>query len=62
MFWSPVSNYCFKLPFCLFGDTIDTSVTYEKAKYVCFIDMLQQKVKFREIFCAIYLFLSNVLL
>ena len=46
MFWVSVSWLCFKLPFRLFGHTKDTSVTYEKAKTVCFIDMQQQKVKF----------------
>ena len=35
-----------KLPFCLFAHPKDTSVTNEKAKPVCFIDMQQQTVKF----------------
>ena len=30
------------LPFCLFGNTSDTSVIYEKAKFVCFIYMQPQ--------------------
>ena len=46
MFWASVSWFCFKLPFCPFGHTNDTTVTYEKAKCVCFNDMQQQKVKF----------------
>ena len=27
---------CFKLPSCLFGDTRDTPIMHEKAKFVCF--------------------------
>ena len=38
---------CFKLPSCLLGNTRDTSVMYEKAKFVCFILMQPQKVKFK---------------
>ena len=38
---------CFKLPSCLFGNTNDTSVMREKAKFVCFIYMQPQKVKFK---------------
>ena len=36
---------CFKLPFRLFGHTSDRSVTYEKAKCVCFIYMQPKKVE-----------------
>ena len=38
---------CFKLPFCLIGNTGDTSLMHEKAKFVCFIYMQPQKVKFK---------------
>ena len=38
---------CFELPSCLFGDTRDTFVMNEKAKFVCFIYMQSQKVKFK---------------
>ena len=38
-----------KLPSCLFGDSRDTSVMHEKAKYVCFIYMQLQKVKFKSV-------------
>ena len=37
---------CFKLPSYLFGNTRDTSVIHEKAKFVCFIYMKPQKMKF----------------
>ena len=40
---------CFKLPSCLFGNTRDTSVLYENAKCVCFINMQPQKVKFKSV-------------
>ena len=43
VFWASVSCLCFKLPFCLFSHTKDTSVIYEIAKSVCFIDMQYQK-------------------
>ena len=38
---------CFKLPSCLHGNTRDTSVMHEKAKFVYFIYMQPQKVKFK---------------
>ena len=38
---------CFKLPSCLFGNSNDTSVMHDKAKFVCFIYMQPQKVKFK---------------
>ena len=37
---------CFKLPSCLLAITRNTSVMHEKAKFVCFIYMQPQKVKF----------------
>ena len=40
---------CFKLPSCLFDNTRDKSVMHEKAKFVCFIYMQPQKVKFKSI-------------
>ena len=40
---------CFKLPSCLFGNTRDTSVMHEKAKFVCFIYMQLLKVKFKSV-------------
>ena len=40
---------CYKLPFDLFGNTRDTSVMHEKAKFVCLNDMQQQKVKFKSV-------------
>ena len=40
---------CFKLPSCLFGNTRDTSVMHEKAKFVCFINMQPQQVKFKSV-------------
>ena len=40
---------CFKLPYYLFGNTRDTSVMHEKAKFVCFIYMQPQKVKFKSV-------------
>ena len=36
---------CFKLSFCLLGNTKDTSVMHEKAKFIGFIYMQPQKVK-----------------
>ena len=38
---------CFKLSSCLLGNTRDTFVMHEKTKYVCFIYMQPQKVKFK---------------
>ena len=38
---------CFILPSCLLAITRNTSVTHEKAKFVCFIYMQPQKVKFK---------------
>ena len=38
---------CFKLPYCLFGNIRDTSVVHKEAKFVCFIYMQPQKVKFK---------------
>ena len=35
------------LPSCLLDNTRDTSVMHEKAKFVCFIYMQPQKVKFK---------------
>ena len=40
---------CFKLPYCLFGNTRDTSVMHEKAMFVYFIYMQPQKVKFKSV-------------
>ena len=40
----------FKLPSCLFGNTRDKSVMYEKAKLVCFYYMQPQKEKFKNIY------------
>ena len=40
---------CYKLPFGLFGNTRDTSVRHEKAKFVCFNYMQPQKVKFKSV-------------
>ena len=40
---------CFNLPSCLFDNTRDTSVMHEKAKFVCFHYMQQQKVKFKSV-------------
>ena len=39
----------FKLPFCLFDHTWDTSVIYDKAKLVCFIHMHPEKMKFTSV-------------
>ena len=39
---------CFKLSF-LFGNTRDTSVNHEKAKFFCFNYMQPQKVKFKSV-------------
>ena len=50
VFRSTVIWIWFKLPFCLFGHTKpDMSVIYEKAKFVSFIYMQPQKVKFRPV-------------
>ena len=40
---------CFKLPSCLLDNTRDTSSMHEKAKFVCFIYMQPQKVKFKSV-------------
>ena len=40
---------CFKLPSCLLGNTRDTSVMHEKAKFVYIIYMQPQKVKFKSV-------------
>ena len=40
---------CFELPSCLFGNTRDTSVMHEKAKFVCFIYMQPHKMKFKSV-------------
>ena len=40
-----VSWLWFKVSFCLFGHTRDTSVTFEKAKFVCITYLQQQKIK-----------------
>ena len=40
---------CFKLPSCLFGNTRDTFIMHEKAKFVCFNNMQLQKVKFKSV-------------
>ena len=49
---------CFKfnLPFCLFGHTTDTSIIYEKGKFVCFIDMQPQNVKFTSAEVNVHIF------
>ena len=49
VFRASMSWLCFKLPFCPFGHTRDTSVTHKKAKYVCFIHMQHQRVKFTSV-------------
>ena len=58
---------CFKLPSCLFGNTRDTSVMHEKAKFVCFDYTQPQKVKFKSVqinmkhvlYSIIFLFTDN---
>ena len=40
---------CFKLSPCQVGNTRDTSVMYEKAKFVCFYLMRPQKMKFESV-------------
>ena len=40
---------CYKLPSGLFGNTKDTSVMHEKAKFVCFNHMQPQNVKFKSV-------------
>ena len=37
------------MPSCLFGNTWDSSVIHEKAKWVCFNYMQPQKVKFKSV-------------
>ena len=37
----------FKLPSCIFGNTRETSVMHEKAKFICFIYMQPQKVNIK---------------
>ena len=41
---SPCYGYALN---CLFCNTRDTSVMHEKAKFVCFINMQPQKMKFK---------------
>ena len=41
-----MSLLCFKLSSCLVANTSDTSVMYEKAKFVCLYLMRPQKMKF----------------
>ena len=41
--------FCFKLPSCLFGNTRETSVMHEKAKYVCLNYMQGPNVKFKSV-------------
>ena len=40
---------CFKLSSCLVANTSDTSVMYEKAKFVCLYLMRSQKIKFESV-------------
>ena len=40
---------CFKLLSCLVANTSDTSVMYEKAKFVCLYLMRPQKMKFESV-------------
>ena len=40
---------CYKLPFGLFGNTSDTSVMHEQAKFDYFNYMQPQKVKFKSV-------------
>ena len=49
MFRAAVLWLCFKLPSCLFGNTRDTPFMHEKAKFVCFIYIQPQKVKFKSV-------------
>ena len=39
----------FELPSCLFGNNMDTSVLHENAKFVCFMYMQSQKMKFKSV-------------
>ena len=41
--------YGYALPSCLFGNTRNTSVMLERARFVCFIYMQPQKVKFKSV-------------
>ena len=43
MFKATVLWLCFKLSSCPFGNTRDTYVMHEKAKFVCFMYMQPQK-------------------
>ena len=49
VFRATVLWLCFRLPYRLFGNTRDTSVIHEKAKFVWFIYMQPQKMKFNYI-------------
>ena len=49
VFRAAVSWLCYKLPSSLTGNTRDTSVMHEKAKFVCFNYMQPQKVKFKSV-------------
>ena len=40
---------CFKLSSCIVANTSDTSVMYEKAKFVCLYLMRPQKMKFESV-------------
>ena len=40
---------CFKVSSCLFGNTRDMSVMHEKAKFVRFIYIKPQKMKFKSV-------------
>ena len=42
-------SLCFKLSLCLVGNTMDTSVMYEKEKFVCLYLMRPQKMKFESV-------------
>ena len=43
----PIYDNALKLPSCLFGNTLDTSVIYEKATFIWCIYMQPQKLKFK---------------
>ena len=47
VFRAAMLRLCFKLLFQLFGRTSDMPVIYEKAKFISFIYMQTQKVKFK---------------
>ena len=49
VFWASASWLCFKVSFCLFGQTRNASVTSEKAKFVGITYMQQQNVEFTSI-------------